>query len=346
MCVVQQKADKRMSTSGAATSDAVYHGIGLTFLAICPMLGASVYFGVPYSKLWVRLLNGYAGGLLFGFGLMHALNDGVGGIISDYPYPFMIAGTTTIFLYFLTELVEPVMRVWYDKMPISKELVNVNTYWCALLVHGCFEGLATGGLTGDIRWVIIGVLFPHKIIEYAAMTSTLIIADVSFYSWTFWTTLMTAEIPTMICFIVAWHAVYQDTNMSTDPYIPSDALFSCLCAGTFIYLALGHLIPEALGLGHNHVHDFTRPKISGEDVTLVESGMKNCCDPIVAESRSKEQDASEANPRGALVHKLLVYVAIALGWVTFALFALAPDSAPEEAVAQIDDTTMMPSFRR
>jgi Na+-translocating ferredoxin:NAD+ oxidoreductase RnfA subunit len=83
---------------GVSTSDALYHGIGLTFLTICPLLGASVYFFGGGSKLWGRILSGYAGGMLLGFALMHALRDGVDGIVSDYPYPFMIAGTTTIFL--------------------------------------------------------------------------------------------------------------------------------------------------------------------------------------------------------------------------------------------------------
>ena len=151
------------------------------------------------------------------------------------------------------------------------------------------------------------------------MTSTLILAKIPITSWAFWTTLMTAEIPMIICFIVAWKEVYEETLMSNDPYITSDGLFACLCAGTFIYLALGHLIPEALQLGHAHTHDY--------------STTAQTTDPEGQQAEKELMIPAEQSPREILFQKLAIYVAIGLGWVTFALFAIAPEGGNDDSTA-------------
>ena len=93
---------------------------------------------------------------------------------SDYPCAYLIAGSTLLFLYFVTSMVEPITEHFYRNAPLPKAAVNVNALWCGLLVHGVFEELSLGGLKTDAsgtRWVILGVLFVHKIAEYAALTT-------------------------------------------------------------------------------------------------------------------------------------------------------------------------------
>jgi hypothetical protein len=48
-----------------SSDDNLYHGIGIFFLAVCPIIGASVY-SFTNIKNFVPVLNGFAGGLLFG----------------------------------------------------------------------------------------------------------------------------------------------------------------------------------------------------------------------------------------------------------------------------------------
>jgi hypothetical protein len=246
-------------------------------------------------------------------------------------------------------MIEPLMKLLIPSAKRPIELISANSFWCALLVHGCFEGLATGGLKGPIRWVVIGVLFPHKIVEYAALTSSLMLAEVPVMSWTYWTTMMTAEIPTMICFIVAWLAFYKDTVMSTDPHVSSDGLFSSLCAGTFLFLSLGHLMPEALELGHAHVH-MTRAEV---DAALDKKRSSDVGITLDAETGMTETvDEGAMKVSKSLRSRVLVYAAIALGWITFALFALAPDGGSGNDDVNVsnagifsNDSSFAPSFR-
>lgn len=315
----------------STADDDLYHGIGLLFLTICPAIGASFYLlSNIKSSLMIPVLNGFAGGVLFGFGFLHSLSDAVGGIESDYPFAFLIAGSTCLFLFFVTSFVEPLVKLYYKNSTavLTKELVDVNSFWCALLVHGCFEGLAVGGLTSNVRWVVIGVLFPHKIVEYAALTSALTLAEVPILSLSFWGTIFTAEIPTMVCFIVSWQGVFSDSVISTDPSIASDALFAALCAGTFIYLSLGHLIPEALAL-HGHHHHIS----ASDDAELIKSKKIATVDDVetptteTGDSACVVKDIENKAPgtTNIVLHHLAVYLAIGLGWTVFALFALAPD---------------------
>ena len=200
----------------ASASDATYHGVGLTFLSICPVLGASVFLcgGVKSDS---AILNGFAGGVLLGFALLHALPDGVDGISSSYPYAYLIAGSTAFALTAIAALIAPlVFYVFQSSNYANTRLVNAYALWCGLLVHGCFEGLATGGIKDNSRWLVIGVLFPHKIVEYAALSCELTLTGVNTRSTWFWLAMMCAEVPTMVCFIVAWMAVNQDVAISDD----------------------------------------------------------------------------------------------------------------------------------
>ena len=86
----------------------------------------------------------------------------------------------------------------------SKKLVAANSFWAALLVHGCFEGLAVGNLTTETRWVVLGTLYVHKIVEYAALSVLLRGAGLAVTDPRFWLTAGTSEIPCVICFLVAW----------------------------------------------------------------------------------------------------------------------------------------------
>lgn len=230
------------------------------------------------------------------FGLLHALPDAASGIVSSYPYAYLIAGSTALFLIFVSGLIEPLNRMCTNaKMP--KELVNVNSLWCALLVHGCFEGLATGALATDERWVVLGVLFVHKIVEYAALTAQMATANLLPSAPAFWLTLLTAEIPTLVCFVVAWKTVQSEQVVGSDPEVPMDALFAALSAGTFLFLALSHLIPDALGASHSH---------SDDSVNL----------PDTIEDEKTDSHAQ-------LGERIKVLLSIGLGWTVFALFSLS-----------------------
>lgn len=201
-----------MSSAG----DASYHGVGLTFLTICPVIGASVFFfgGVKNGS---AILNGFAGGVLLGFALLHALPDGVDGISSSYPYAYLIAGSTAFALIAIAALIAPlVFYVFQSNKFTNTRLINAYSLWCGLLVHGCFEGLATGGLKDSSRWLVIGVLFPHKIVEYAALACELTLTGVNTRSTWFWLAMMFAEVPTMVCFVIAWMAVNRDVSISDD----------------------------------------------------------------------------------------------------------------------------------
>ena len=314
----QPRIHTKMSSSPVTPdSNDLYFGIGIVFLAICPLLGATAYF-VSSVPNFSPLINGLAGGILLGFALLHAFKDAVDGMPSEYPYAYLIAGSTLLFLYLVTSMVEPISKHFYRKSPLSKATINVNALWCALLVHGVFEGFSLGGLQSDAsgtRWVILGVLFVHKIAEYSALTTSLLLAEVSLKSWPFWAILMSAEVPTLICFLVSWLVFYnQSTSVSKDPSISLEGLFAALATGTFLYLSLGHLIPEALCL-ETHKH----------------------CDIVVNDvlptsvNNSEEAEHCKDDPTASYENEMLylrpkVFLAIGLGWTLFALFALAPEA--------------------
>lgn len=197
---------------------------------------------------------------------------------------------------------------------MPKELVNVNSLWCALLVHGCFEGLATGALVIHERWVVLGVLFVHKIVEYAALTAQMINAKLVPSVAAFWITLLTAEIPTLICFIVAWQTVQSEEVVGTSPVVPIDALFSALSAGTFLFLSLSHLVPDAVGTGVAHTHSWET----------------NDFPAILGDEESGKEAQESAGKQGHLAERLLVLLSIGLGWTVFALFALSSDEHSHE----------------
>ena len=84
------------------------------------------------------------------------LPDAANGNISDlqdtYPVlPFLIVGIATIFMYLIAnvvpDLVSFVLLSSSNKSVttiISKEVVSVIAMWSGILIHGIFEGLATG----------------------------------------------------------------------------------------------------------------------------------------------------------------------------------------------------------
>ena len=94
------------------------------------------------------VLNSFACGILFGAALLHALPDAVAGIVdTTYPYHFLIAGSTTLFLLFVSTMTTPMMESYCRSaadVVKPQALVSANAFWASLLVHGCFEGLAVG----------------------------------------------------------------------------------------------------------------------------------------------------------------------------------------------------------
>jgi ZIP Zinc transporter len=250
--------------------------------------------------------------------MLHSFGDAVSGIESEYPLALLIAGCTTLFLLFFNGLIKPIAENLFADKALSKEIVHVNSLWSALLVHGCFEGLSVGALTGSSRWVVLGVMFVHKIVEYSALTAQMVLANMKARSVIFWATLLTAEIPCLICFIVAWQTIYSEANASETPLIPMHALFAALCGGTFLYLSLCHLIPEALEDNHEHTYSHEdEPELNGL--------------PLADEKQPSIVTTSSPKGPTSIAKLMSVYTAIGLGWTVFALFALTPGHSHDEA---------------
>ena len=101
-------------------------------------------------------------------------------------------------------------------------------------------------------------------------------------------------------------------------------MFGALCAGTFLYLSLCHLIPESLKLFatdpcHGDSHG------SGGAVTdlPLEEGLSAVQTPATKNDLLADPPLLNS-ARSILFKRFLVLSAIGLGWTTFALFALAP----------------------
>jgi len=317
------------------SDDNSYHALGVIFLITCPLVGASCTPLLAKDRRITLLLNSFATGVLFGVGLLHALPDAVSGIVSDYPAPFLIAGSTTIFLYLVAAIVHPLVLWWYSSgteqsKATAKSLVSAHSFWCALCVHGCFEGISVGSLTEDDRWITLGALYVHKIVEYSALSTMLHAAGLTVFDWKFWTTAGTSELPCLVCFIVAWLAVANDAQITDE--ISASGLFSALSGGTFIFLSLGHLLPEVLNsfdgpdLKHHHHHHYHQ-QLAAVSVPLDKEEASPAGVELAAGS-SCDCASAPAEPvfdlAAALLDRVLGFSAIALGWVVFALLALAP----------------------
>ena len=103
-----------------------------------------------------------------------------------------------------------------------------------------------------------------------------------------------------------------------------DGLFGALCAGTFLYLSLCHLIPESLNLfATDHCHGDSHGSLGAVSDLPLEEG------PLAVQTPATKNDlladpSQLKSARSSLLRRFLVLSAIGLGWTTFALFALAP----------------------
>lgn len=280
----------------------------------------------------ILYVNSFACGILLGAAFLHSLPDAIAGITdTSYPYHFLIAGSTLLFLLFVSSCVCPLLEAFScfgDNGFKPQALVSANSFWASLLIHGCFEGLAVGGLTDDSRWVVLGTLFVHKIVEYSALAATLQSGGLAVDSYLFWATAGTSELPCIVCFIVSWMAVSQNSVISDT--MTTSGLFAALSAGTFIYLSLGHLYPECTRGYKSHSHSHYAPGTT--PAPAVDSGIE--ATQLEGTVLQIEMDKEEKGENGASASKLpdvmLPAVSsffIGLGWMVFALLALSHEGA-------------------
>ena len=305
---------------GSGSSDTI-HGIGIFLLVIVPLLGGFLTIFMKEQRIFRDFANAFAGGILLGCGLLHFLPDGVEGYegVSTYPFPYLITGLILLVMYFIGQVV-PLLTVLYGSSFISDKsqvevtgLVSCIAFWFGVWIHGIFEGLAVGQLQqSSSSWAVLIVLFIHKVIEFNALATAISIANVS--KIRMWILLVSAEIPCLISFIVAW-SLSNET-----PVI--EGTFASLGAGTFLYLSLGHIIPECL----DH---------------------KSCCNPVadkniaaheaipssdVASDNTKSLEIEKGtnvdksvDTKSILIHKLNAMFGVGVGFMAYSLLALQSD---------------------
>jgi len=326
--------DGNDSSNDSSNDDDLYHGIGITFLILAPIIGGfcvNTISNTKYSAI-VHFINSFAGGILLGTALLHFLPDGVSSLvvndIEGYPYPYLITGCMLLFMYMLGHLSPYTIENVFNTLNIikKKEVISSLAFFFGLLIHGIFEGFAVGILTASSdSWATLGVLFVHKIIEFAALSSSITIANLSIIHH--WILLSICELPCLITFIATWKAASSSS-------VQVDSIFSLLGAGTFLYISLGHLIPECLdiNLSHNYnlVEEIKVPKV---DDTIAKQTCACCKDDNCTCGENCQcsnavlgETITTTHTKAAITsefgYKLRAFAGISLGYIVFALLAL------------------------
>eukprot|EP01038_Epipyxis_sp_PR26KG_P011618 gene11618-15557_t len=260
-----------------------YHAVGILWFLLVPIVGSIIPYSFSSFETLQHFLTGYAGGILLGFGLLHSIPDAIEGVPAiqsineGYPIATLLIGCTVLLLLFVTNFV-PFCAIWiidnYLKSEkLTQSMVSVLSFWPGLMIHGIFEGLAWGigsGTSGD--WITLTVLFLHKCVEFNALGS--IMMQAKFTPVTFWISSILCELPCVIAFIVAWRATLSNRDNI-------EGYFAAFAAGTFLYLSLCHLIPEALQTESSHDDCIIHSTSNGSHSLLKQPSQiqmdGNCC---------------------------------------------------------------------
>lgn len=330
-----------------------YHIVGLIMLILAPLIGGSITSFFKNDEFLNHFLNSFAGGIILGAALLHFFSDATHGItaLPDYPLAYLISGLVIYFLYLIANFIPLLVEITlisYSNVSKNGQLFDRKTvsavaFACCLFIHGVFEGLVVGSLNGgSSSWIIIGTLFVHKIVEFSALTSVLLLTKLSTIE--LWATLIICEIPCLIGYFVTWYSEAGDSD--------SDGIFAALSAGTFLYLSLGHLIPESLDQDHhlcphnnsieenNNIATGTNDKVQQQlenptidhDLELHEPTNtttildNNQLKYVTIENNDvNNKDSLVSSLQSKLYLKLRAFIGIGLGFTVFALLALAPE---------------------
>jgi len=274
--------------------------------------------------------------------LPDAVNELIINDIESYPYAYLITGCILLFMLMINNL-SPIMIKNIFNNNNKDEFISSMAFFFGLLIHGIFEGFAVGiiTLTTNDSWITLGVLFVHKIVEFASLSSCFTLANISFlYHWLL---LLICELPCLITFIITWKLSSEATNNVS-------GVFSSLGAGTFLYISLIHLIPECLdNKNNNHSNIETYNNINNIKMINENNNIKTCacckddecncgnncqCGNAVLDNNNnsnnininQQNDNSKfMNTYDELVFKLRAFAGIGLGFVVFSLFSLQSD---------------------
>jgi solute carrier family 39 (zinc transporter), member 1/2/3 len=179
----------------------------------------------------------FANGIFLGAGLIHMLGDSAREFFYlkfDYPYPFLIAGTTVLFFLLIEHIC----------VAISKGNKTKSSYFAIvatmmLSVHSFFEGAALGISSSlAIAGVIFLAIIAHK---WAASFALSLTINQSKLKYKFRLILfITFAVMTPIGILFGqWTQVYF-----TNPLI--QPIFTAIAAGTFIYMGTLHGLERSI----------------------------------------------------------------------------------------------------
>lgn len=299
-----------------------YHGIGILLICLAPIVGA--FFPIVFKnwKNTIHFFTAYAAGLLLGFALIHLLPDAIDEIPAidsvneNYPIATLLVGCTVLLLLTVATFV-PYISEWIvvlmtkSGVKFSNALIDVMGFWPGLAIHGIFEGLAFGVLTGEATdWVGIAVLFLHKCVEFNALGTFLVRLELS--QLNYWILNAVCEIPCLIGFIVAW----KTSSESED----ATGYLTAFAAGTFLYLSLVNLLPEAM----NFNKQGSGCNCCGIPIGEVGNNKESCavCNVELGEESQKPTQSSTNLLSEEFQFKVRGYIGVGLGFATFALLQL------------------------
>jgi zinc transporter ZupT len=130
-------------------SSTTINAVGVILLVLSPIIGGVLSSAISYQKSFTLVINGFAGGMLLGMGLLHMLNEAVHGYpVQDdeveYPYPYLITGCMVLFMFMLTNFipigVEMTLRSQSSSVLVDKVNITAISFFFGLAVHGIFEG--------------------------------------------------------------------------------------------------------------------------------------------------------------------------------------------------------------
>jgi len=332
-------------------SSTTIHAVGVILLVLSPIIGGVLSSALSYQKSFTLVINGFTGGMLLGMGLLHMLKEAVHGYpVQDdeveYPYPYLITGCMLLFMFMLTNFipigVEMTLRSQSSSGLVDKVNITAIAFFFGLAIHGIFEGFAAGILdSSPASWVTLILLIVHKCIEFAALSTVLLKLQLS--TIIYYAILLINVMPCLVTFIVTFATAASYSSLT-------GAVFSALGSGTFLYLSLGHLIPEVLDSNSSHhCHPTIADKPSGTVVTPYNNieVTDNSIDGLKNESNSNNVPTIDCsgdnavrdteNLKELLYFKLIAFTGICIGFTAFALLALAPHDHDQHDHGHHDD---------
>lgn len=215
------------------------------------------------SRRFFSLGNAFAGGLFLGIGFIHLLPEGIEKLegIVEFPLAVLLSALGFSLLLLIDRVIFEDQREGGGSDSRRTQSFQPYLLLGLLSIHSVIAGVALGLETQASAWVILtlGILL-HKSSAAFALIVTTYAAGLEGARQKVLLTILVAMTPLGLVIGLITFGALEGTNT-----ILITGSFNALAAGTFIYVAILHIIDEELSKRDIRVAQYTLSVVSGSD---------------------------------------------------------------------------------